>query len=189
LEVKVPTKFVKWMVFVSIVTAKQLAQKQSNYRRARAKRTVFIGGINDEIDEEAIFEQFQTFGTVLEVQIPPAQVPHNNYKNTNQSQAKNRGFAFVTYESAGDAQDAIDNMDLNELKTRVIRVSLARPQKTPMAGLGNRPIWESEEWLTQHTKPLAQSGGVGSRAAIRAQGKASSEEPKETETNGDDMEE
>ncbi len=101
-------------------------------------------------------------------------------------------------------------MDLNELKNRVIRVSLARPQKTPMAGLGNRPselssrpsilrkitltayfitVWESEEWLTQHTKPLAQSGGVGSRAAIRAQGKASSEEPKETETNGDDMEE
>ncbi len=86
LEVKVCTKFVgkfKWMVFVSNVTAKQLGQSNyrvapssfhttsSNYFRiqameegARAKRTVFIGGINDEIDEEAIFEQFQTFGEV-----------------------------------------------------------------------------------------------------------------------------
>ena len=70
----------------------------------RAKRTVFLGGIGDEIDEAAIIEQFSTFGTltslcyvrihvytssrllciagdVLEVQIPPAQIPHNNYQN------------------------------------------------------------------------------------------------------------
>ncbi|KLO13526.1 RNA-binding domain-containing protein [Schizopora paradoxa] len=152
----------------------------------RAKRTVFIGGINDDIDEEAILEQFQVFGTVLEVQIPPAQVPHNNYQNANQSGPKHRGFAFVTYESASDAQDAIDNMDLNELKSRVIRVSLARPQKTPMAGLGNRAVWESEDWLAHHTKPLAESGGVGARAAIRAQGNAIAEESKEEEANGDD---
>ena len=29
-------------------------------------------------------------------------------------------------------------------------------------------VWESEEWLKQYAKPLAQSGGVGSRAAIRS---------------------
>ena len=51
---------------------------------------------------------------------------------------RHRGFGFVTYTSAGDAQDAIDNMDLNELRGRVLRVNLARPQKAPAVGMGNR---------------------------------------------------
>ena len=51
---------------------------------------------------------------------------------------KHRGFAFVTYTSAADAADAIDNMDMNELRGRVLRVNLARPQKTPVSGMGNR---------------------------------------------------
>jgi RNA recognition motif-containing protein len=55
------------------------------------------------------------------------------------TEPKHRGFGFVTYTSAGDAQDAIDNMDMNELRGRVLRVNLARPQKAPAVGMGNRP--------------------------------------------------
>lgn len=54
-------------------------------------------------------------------------------------EAKHRGFAFVTYSSTSDAQDAIDNMDLNELRGHVIKVNLARSMKTPMQLGGNRP--------------------------------------------------
>lgn len=46
--------------------------------------------------------------------------------------AKHRGFGFLTYNSSGDAQDAIDNMDLNELRGKVIKVNLARPMKGPV---------------------------------------------------------
>jgi peptidyl-prolyl isomerase E (cyclophilin E) len=42
---------------------------------------------------------------------------------------KHRGFAFVTFASSADAHDAIDNMDLNVLRGRVIKVNLARPMK------------------------------------------------------------
>lgn len=38
-----------------------------------------------------------------------------------------------------DAQDAIDNMDMNEFRGRVLKVNLAKPQKVPLQGLGNRP--------------------------------------------------
>lgn len=55
-----------------------------------------------------------------------------------QAEVKHRGFAFVTYSSPADAQDAIDNMDLNDLNGRVVRVSLARPMKGPTQGAGNR---------------------------------------------------
>jgi peptidyl-prolyl isomerase E (cyclophilin E) len=51
---------------------------------------------------------------------------------------KHRGFAFVTYSSSADAQDAIDNMDLNELRGRVVKVNLARPMKGPLQPEGNR---------------------------------------------------
>lgn len=44
----------------------------------------------------------------------------------------------MTYTSTIDAQDAIDNMDLNELRGRVLRVNLARPQKMTAAVAGNR---------------------------------------------------
>jgi peptidyl-prolyl isomerase E (cyclophilin E) len=53
-------------------------------------------------------------------------------------EGKHRGFAFVTYGSSADAQDAIDNMDLNEMKGRVIKVNLARPMKGPVQPGGNR---------------------------------------------------
>ncbi len=81
----------------------------------------------------------------------------------------------MTYGSSADAQDAIDNMDMNELSGHVLKVNLARPMKTPMQLGGNRAgrllpcmhirislfilVWESEEWLKEHVKPLAESGG------------------------------
>jgi len=70
-----------------------------------------------------------------------------------------RGYAFVTFSSAGDAQDAIDNMDMNELRGRILKVSLARPMKGVTPATGNRAIWESEEWLKQYAKPLSGGGG------------------------------
>lgn len=54
------------------------------------------------------------------------------------AEVKHRGFAFVTFASPADAQDAIDNMDLNELNGRVLKVNIARQLKAPTEGLGNR---------------------------------------------------
>jgi len=142
---------------------------------AKSKRTVFVGGVSEELNESTIYEHFATFGDIIEVQLPRA--PINNY-DTN---PKHRGFAFVTYAAAGDAQDAIDNMDLNEMRGRVIRVNLARAQKVPTVDAGNRPVWETEEWLQQYAKPLAQSGGVGARAAT----KPSEDTPDDDQATGD----
>lgn len=91
-------------------------------------------------------------GDIIEVQIPPAStnptqqqgaVPITMIRSIMSSlllatDGKHKGFGFVTFASAGDAQDAIDNMDLNELKGKVIRVNLARPLKVPIQGTGNK---------------------------------------------------
>ncbi|KAJ7709874.1 hypothetical protein B0H17DRAFT_1029581 [Mycena rosella] len=128
---------------------------------SKSKKTVFVGGVAEEVDEATIYEHFSTFGDIIEVQLPSAAT-----NPTLQAEAKHRGFAFVTYGSAADAQDAIDNMDLNELQGRVIKVNLARPMKGLMQQPGgNRAIWESEEWLKANALPLSQSGGVRGRNA------------------------
>lgn len=90
-------------------------------------------------------------GDIIEIQIPPASTNPNQHSgassgiqrimtcliNCSTTEVKHKGFGFITFDSAGDAQDAIDNMDLNELRGRVVRVNLARPTKMPInQGLG-----------------------------------------------------
>lgn len=76
-----------------------------------------------------------------------------------QLDGKHRGFAFVTYGSSADAQDAIDNMDLNELRGRVIKCNLARPSKGPLQPNNNR----AGEWFPNcalTTFSLSRSMGI-----------------------------
>jgi len=151
----------------------------------KTKRTIFIGGIGDDVDETVLVENFATFGDIIEVQIPLA--PTNP---TQQTETKHRGFAFVTFTSPADAQDAIDNMDMNELNGRVLKVNLARQTKAPTEGLGNRAIWESEDWLKEYAKPLNRSGGATLRAKVReGSNGAEVEGDKDEEENGIAMEE
>ncbi|VDB83004.1 unnamed protein product [Peniophora sp. CBMAI 1063] len=124
----------------------------------KSKKTVFVGGLADNVDENLLLETFSTFGDVIEVQLP-TQVAHG----AQPTEAKHRGFGFVTFSSAGDAQDAIDNMDMNELQGKVLKVNIARPMKAQPQLQGNRAVWESEEWLKEYAKPLAESGGVQNR--------------------------
>ncbi|KAF7778699.1 hypothetical protein Agabi119p4_3044 [Agaricus bisporus var. burnettii] len=121
----------------------------------KSKKTVFVGGLNEDIDEAILYETFSTFGDILEVQLPSAVVDPNR-----QNEPKHRGYGFVTFGASADAQDAIDNMDMNELKGKVLKVNLARPMKGPVQPMGNRAVWESEEWLKENVKPLTQNRGV-----------------------------
>ncbi|KAH8822927.1 RNA-binding domain-containing protein [Flagelloscypha sp. PMI_526] len=121
---------------------------------AKAKKTLFIGNVAENVDQAVIIQHFSTFGDILDVQIPPATTnPHSL-----EEAKKHRGFAFVTFSSTADAQDAIDNMDMNEMAGRVIKVHVARPGSVKAALQsqlgGNRAIWESEDWLKHHLKPL-----------------------------------
>ncbi|EKM55589.1 uncharacterized protein PHACADRAFT_256317 [Phanerochaete carnosa HHB-10118-sp] len=133
----------------------------------KTKKTVFVGNLANEVDETALLETFATFGAsmsgalrpaalttwsgdVIEVQIPPATTDPNrqtgvshgaslaHMTDRNAAEEKHKGYGFVTFASTADAQDAIDNMDLNELQGKVLRVNLARPSKMPVQGLGNK---------------------------------------------------
>ncbi|KAI6036556.1 RNA-binding domain-containing protein [Pisolithus microcarpus] len=135
----------------------------------RGKKAIFIGGLAEDVDETIIHEHFSPFGDIVEVQLPSA--------TTNPAQetdVKHRGFAFVNI--AKSVKSAIQPAQGN-------RAWYAYSFR----------LWESEEWLQQYAKPLAQSGGVQGRNAqreARANGDSShaEEEPADPE-NQDGMEE
>ena len=68
----------------------------------------------------------------------------------------------MTYSSSADAQDAIDNMDLNEMQGKVIKVNLARPMKSTAQPDGNRASKRPHRLrvlsLPHRTRPNSQSG-------------------------------
>ncbi|KAF8530922.1 hypothetical protein JB92DRAFT_2854308 [Gautieria morchelliformis] len=127
------------------------------------KNTIFVGGLTEDTDEAALLEHFATFGDVVDVQLPSSAT-----NPALAAEAKHRGFAFITFTQALDAQDAIDNMDMNEFRGRVLKVNLAKPQKGPVQGAGNRAIWESEEWLQTHAQHAADRGGNRARTKDEA---------------------
>ncbi|EUC62211.1 RNA recognition motif protein [Rhizoctonia solani AG-3 Rhs1AP] len=56
-------------------------------------------------------------------------------------------------------------MDLNVIHEKVVKVNLAKAMK--VEANPNRAVWESEEWLKEHAKPLGESNGQGVRASTR----------------------
>ena len=116
------------------------------------KRIVYVGGLEDSVDEKVIHAAFIPFGPIVEVELPAAQGGKDE---------KNRGFAFVEFEEAADAADAIDNMDESELFGRVLRVNLAKPAKGKLGG--NKAVWaEADDWL----KALPDEGAAGAPTAV-----------------------
>jgi peptidyl-prolyl isomerase E (cyclophilin E) len=73
-----------------------------------------------------------------------------------------KGFAFLTFNSAESALDAIDNMHRNTLPGpsnvgRPLKVNLAKAPKPSAKGGNNKAIWDDEEWIKEHgTVPVEQ---------------------------------
>ncbi|KAL9123412.1 MAG: hypothetical protein Q9187_000051 [Circinaria calcarea] len=110
---------------------------------ARLKATVYVGGLDNAVNERILAEAFLPFGEIVEVSLPKPEVPS--------SPDPHRGFGYVEFEVPGDAKEAIDNMHQSELFGRVIKVAAAKPQKESNEGLGSKTaIWEQEGWLAKH---------------------------------------
>eukprot|EP00996_Jenningsia_fusiforme_P004869 NODE_5748_length_641_cov_28.929054_g5357_i0.p1 GENE.NODE_5748_length_641_cov_28.929054_g5357_i0~~NODE_5748_length_641_cov_28.929054_g5357_i0.p1 ORF type:complete len:111 (-),score=23.84 NODE_5748_length_641_cov_28.929054_g5357_i0:221-553(-) len=95
------------------------------------KRTLYVGGLDAQVDTATLRAAFVPFGEVLEVQIPLDQV-----------EQKPRGFGFVEYELQEDAAAAIENMNGAEMFGRVLKVNLAR-MGDQHAGRHTRGVWET----------------------------------------------
>ncbi|GBC05458.1 hypothetical protein RclHR1_06230018 [Rhizophagus clarus] len=102
------------------------------------RTTIYVGGLDDQVNEQILLAAFIPFGDIVEIQIPPDPASHNQH----------RGFGFVEFEEASDAQAAIDNMNLSELYGKVIKVNLARPIRIKDGSM--RAVWSEDAWLQKY---------------------------------------
>uniref|UniRef100_A0A0C9S8X8 TSA: Wollemia nobilis Ref_Wollemi_Transcript_10199_1024 transcribed RNA sequence n=1 Tax=Wollemia nobilis TaxID=56998 RepID=A0A0C9S8X8_9CONI len=99
---------------------------QSLYQPGRFMSSrVFVGGLSYGVDDQTLRESFSTFGDVTDAKII-------NDRETGRS----RGFGFVTFTSAEEANAAIEGMDGKDLHGRAIRVNLAQERNFGGGGGG-----------------------------------------------------
>ncbi|KAH7828021.1 peptidyl-prolyl cis-trans isomerase E [Monocercomonoides exilis] len=79
------------------------------------KRTLYVGGLHENVDRSVLYNVFGTFGELVNITFP------------NEDAGKHRGYAFVEFESADDAAEAIFNMNESVLFGQVIHVNISRP--------------------------------------------------------------
>lgn len=102
---------------------------------ARWKATVYVGGLSQMATQSHVLDAFIPFGEIVEVKVPKPDAPN--------STEAHRGFAYVEFEDAADAKEAIDNMDQSEFFGKVLKVSQAKAPKSAEDGLGSKTaIWE-----------------------------------------------
>ena len=79
----------------------------------------------------------------------PKPLMTTDVRSRKSSKDPHRGFGYVEFSEAEDANEAIGNMDQSELFGRVIKCNQARPQKDVNEGLGSRTaVWEQACWLS-----------------------------------------
>jgi peptidyl-prolyl isomerase E (cyclophilin E) len=110
-----------------------------------SKRVVYVGGLGgSKVTHNVVRAAFIPFGPLKSVDIPM------DYKA-----GTTRGFAFVEFEDADDATEAIFNMDGSDLMGRTIKVSLAQQNQinklmSGTSSTSSQGIWSSDEWFQQH---------------------------------------
>lgn len=78
-----------------------------------AQNKIFIGNLSFNADESTLSAMFGAIGKVEEIAIP-----------TDRESGRPRGFAFITFESQRDAQNAL-SLDGKEVDGRKITVKMA----------------------------------------------------------------
>mmetsp|Transcript_27564 Transcript_27564/g.47573 ORF Transcript_27564/g.47573 Transcript_27564/m.47573 type:complete len:146 (-) Transcript_27564:462-899(-) len=107
---------------------------------ANNKRTLYVGGLEEHVTAPILQAAFLPFGDVVDVQVPVEQLSQ-----------KHRGFGFVEFEHAEDAQDALDNMNNAELYGRVLKVNIAKP--LAIKDGANKSVWsEADRWYKERLK-------------------------------------
>jgi RNA recognition motif-containing protein len=86
---------------------------------------IFVGNLSYQTTQDDLHATFSQFGNVERVNIV-----------TDRDTGQPRGFAFVEMTAAGDAQNAISQLNGAELHGRALNVNEARPK--PTGGGGGR---------------------------------------------------
>jgi peptidyl-prolyl isomerase E (cyclophilin E) len=105
------------------------------------KTTLYVGGLEESVNEAILHAAFIPFGDIQDVNIP-----------LDHATGKHRGFGFVFYGEKEDAADAIDNMHNSELNGRILTVNFAQPPKIKGGdkGWSHQPVWaDADKYMAE----------------------------------------
>uniref|UniRef100_A0A7S2NYW4 RRM domain-containing protein n=1 Tax=Leptocylindrus danicus TaxID=163516 RepID=A0A7S2NYW4_9STRA len=117
-----------------------------------SRRTVYLGGLSEEVHEAILRATCVPFGPVKSVDIP------RDYKK-----GTHRGFGFVEFDDPDDAAEAIFNLHGSELYGRTLNVSVAQPHQVKLGS--ERAVWSTDEWFKEQTEGQGSYGSSNNAAA------------------------
>ncbi|VEU34559.1 unnamed protein product [Pseudo-nitzschia multistriata] len=129
--------------------AKQLAEAIG-----ASKTRLFVRNLAFETTEEELEEYFSPFGKVTECHIPV------------DDKKRNKGFGFITFESAVDAIEATNQLDKVDFQGRLLHILHARPPpQESLSGSENREklSWKQRQELARKEKETKGSTGEASK--------------------------
>ena len=91
------------------------------------QKKLFVGGLSWSTDDDGLRQAFERFGSLSDAKVI-----------TDRETGRSRGFGFVTFDDAEDAQAAMTEMDGSSLQGRQIKVNLAeeKPRGSNRGGNG-----------------------------------------------------
>jgi RNA recognition motif-containing protein len=128
---------------------------------------LFVGNLTYDVTEAELREYLSPAGTVVSVRIP-----------TDRETGKPRGFAFVEFGEAAQAEDAIRRFNQQPFKGRPLVINEARPREEgagPRLSSPARPTWVGEQGPAG---PSQQKRNFGPDAPPRGARKAKGRGPK-----------
>lgn len=128
---------------------------------ASQKNTLYVGGLDENVNESVLHAAFIPFGDIKDVTTP-----------LDQATQRHRSFGFVTFLDKEDAAAAMDNMNNTELYGRVLTVNYAQPIriKGGEQGWASQPIWaDADTWFErQQQEEEMQRLQAEHRAVVQA---------------------
>lgn len=107
----------------------------------QSRRSLYVGGLTDSVKEAELRAAMIPFGPLKSIDMP-----------MDFAKGTHKGFAFVEYQNADDANEAIYNMDGAELFGRVLNVNLA--QNNQMTLGSNKAVWTTDEWFQKQNEAV-----------------------------------
>lgn len=107
------------------------------------KRTLFVGGLEDNVTRDVLRAAFIPFGEILNVEVP-----------LDRNSKQHKGFGFVEFEEEEDADEAIANMHEAELYGQVLTVNKAHAPRGKVDAR-SKPVWADDFF---YRKRLALEG-------------------------------
>jgi len=118
-----------------------------------SKTRLFVRNLAFETTEEELEQYFSPFGKLTECHIPV------------DDQKRNKGYAFITFESAVDAMEATNQLDKVDFQGRLLHILQARPPpQSATAGneYGKNLTWKQKKELARKEKETKGATGEAS---------------------------